>query len=316
MACLRACDGLVAMMAAEGVTSAPKAFPWGETDATIETEIGYELDKILYTVTITNNTPETIGMVRIVPSIPIDAFIVDEQSKYLGPIFSGESKSAVFKLTPVQEYWELGITGKAIEGRDISIRTILRCNKGRTSYEVVVKNNRTYNMKCVKVKPFLPPEFSIDEKERTIEVLKPLESVQLEFRVRPKSIHVHPLRTFGVGAPERKNVNVPKPFTAEELAEALKKRSERTETDLEYGFIEDDFLENDFDLAEGGGKVDSGLGEEGIVIKPSEPIPEPVEFENYEEGPVEEELDIVVKPMGMTVKKVKDIEVEGLELEL
>ncbi|MEM2900978.1 MAG: hypothetical protein QXT63_09325 [Thermoplasmata archaeon] len=305
------------MMAVESVAAVQKCFPWGEIDATIETEIGYEVDKVTYTVTITNNMPDMIKQVKILPSIPIDTFLLEEKSKLLGPIFPGESKSAVFKLTPVSELWEIGVSGKAIEGRDISIRTILRCNKGRVSYNVVIKNNRTYNMKNVKVKPFLPPEFTVDVKEKTIEILKPLESVELEFRVRPKSIHIRPLRMYGVGVPIRKNVHVPKPYTEEELANALKRKSERKEADLEYFFVEDEFLECDFDLAEGGGKLDEGLAEEAkVVIKPAEPIPEPKEFEGYEENPIEEELDIVVKPMGMQIKKVKDIEVEGLELEL
>ncbi|MEW5759887.1 MAG: hypothetical protein AB1779_03890 [Candidatus Thermoplasmatota archaeon] len=205
-----------------------QSFPLLERNVIIETEIGYELGNVIYIVRIKNNGEEPIEGLNIKPSVQKDMFEYDEEVKLISFMAPGEVQTVVFRLRPLRAVFELGIEGKAIQGKDITIKTVLACENGAGSYKLMLKNNRNYSFKKIKVKPILPMDFVSLVPEEEVETLGPEETKVLTFPLITRGEweilqeHERKISTpyiFQPEKPKRKKFSKPRILSDDELAE-------------------------------------------------------------------------------------------------
>ncbi|MGQ9582889.1 MAG: hypothetical protein ACUVV6_05165 [Thermoplasmatota archaeon] len=253
-------------------------------DVTIETTISSDGTLIIYTVRVENNSGEPLGRLRVSPSVPPRMFSLDEPFRTLPPIDSGASQSATFVLRPLEEAWHLGVEGRALAGKDVSVRTVLRCVSGRATYSLEVQNIRNYSIRKLRVHPVLPEEYVSLQEFQEIEALGPNERRSIEFPVITRDEwellqqHERGLLKpfyFSPEKPRRKRRGYPRTHTADEMT-ALRKTLMLAESDEE--------------ILEHIGKepVPEDAIEDSLVI----------DIEDFEEEPpLEEPLESYVEPV-------------------
>jgi uncharacterized repeat protein (TIGR01451 family) len=275
-------------------------------DVTIETTISSDGSTITYTVRIENNSGEPLGKLRVTPSVPPSMFSLDEEFKTLPPIDIGKSASTTFILKPLDDAWHLGVEGRALAGKDVTVRTILRCQNGQASFFLEVQNNRNFSVRKLKVKPVLPNEYVATKDSEEIEALGPNEKKTIQFPVITKDewdlIQLHEQGMarpffFSPERPRRKRRGYPRSHTAEEMSELRKTLmlAESDEEMLEHigkDPVEEEAIEDNLviDIEE--------FVEEDPLEEELEPYMEPVE----EEGPVEEGFMLT----GVTVEPISE----------
>jgi len=275
-------------------------------DVTIETTISSDGSTITYTVRIENNSGEPLGKLRVTPSVPPSMFSLDEEFKTLPPIDIGKSASTTFILKPLDDAWHLGVEGRALAGKDVTVRTILRCQNGQASFFLEVQNNRNFSVRKLKVKPVLPNEYVATKDSAEIEALGPNEKTTIQFPVITTDawdlIQLHEQGMarpffFSPERPRRKRRGYPRSHTAEEMSELRKTLmlAESDEEMLEHigkDPVEEEAIEDNLviDIEE--------FVEEDPLEEELEPYMEPVE----EEGPVEEGFMLT----GVTVEPISE----------
>jgi hypothetical protein len=273
-------------------------------DVTIETTISSDGSTITYTVKIENNSGEPLGKLRVRPSVPPNMFSLDEEFKTLPPIDIGKSATITFILKPLDEAWHLGVEGRALAGKDVTVKTILRCQNGQAAFFLEVQNNRNFSVRKLKVKPVLPVEYVATKEYEDIEVLGPNEKKTVQFPVITKEewelikLHEQGMAKpffFSPERPRRKRRGYPRSHTAEEMAELRKTLmlAESDEEMLEHigkDPVEEEAIEDNLviDIEE--------FVEEEPLEEELEPYMEPVE----EEPPVEEGFEVT----GVTVEEI------------
>ena len=275
-------------------------------DVTIETTISSDGASITYVVRIENTGHEPLSPLRVTPSVPPAMFSLDEEFKTLPPIDVGKSQSATFILKPLDEAWHLGVEGRALAGKDVTVKTVLRCQNGQAQFFLEVQNNRNYSIRKMNVRPVLPPEYVSIRESEEIEALGPNEKRTVQFPVITKDewdllqLHEQGLVKhfyFPPERPRRKKRGYPRAHTAEEMAE------------LRKGLM---LAESDEEILEHIGKepAEEDALEDVLVIDIEDFIEEdPLEedIESYIE-PVEEEGPVEEEPMltGVTVELVAE----------
>ncbi len=275
-------------------------------DVTIETTISSDGATITYTVRIENNSAEPLGKLRVRPAVPPSMFALDEEFKTLPPIDVGRSASTTFVLRPLDDAWHLGVEGRALAGKDVTVKTILRCASGKATFFLEVQNNRNYSVRRLTVKPILPVDYVATKDSEEIDVLGPNEKKTIQFPVITKDewdlIQLHERGMarpffFSPERPRRKKRGYPRSHTAEEMAELRKTLmlAESDEEILEHigkDPVEEEAVEDNLviDIEE--------FVEEDPLEEELEPYMEPVE----EEPPVEEALFIT----GVTVEPIAE----------
>ena len=253
-------------------------------DVTIETTISSDGATITYTVKIENNSSEPLGRLRVTPAVPANMFSLDEEFKTLSPIDIGKSAQTTFILRPLDDAWHLGVEGRALAGKDVTVKTILRCSNGQASFFLEVQNNRNFSVRKLKVKPVLPVEYVATKDSEEIEVLGPNEKKTVQFPVITRDewdlIQLHEQGMarpffFGPERARRKRRGYPRSHTAEEMSE-LRKTLMLAETDEEM-------LEHI-----GKDPVEEEAVEDNLVIDIEEFV---------EEDPLEEELEPYMEPV-------------------
>ncbi|MEM2869414.1 MAG: hypothetical protein QW379_03205 [Thermoplasmata archaeon] len=277
-------------------------------DVTIETTISSDGTIITYTVRVENNSGEPLGRLRVSPSVPPRMFSLDEESRTLPPIEPGGSQSAVFVLRPLEEAWHLGVEGRALAGKDVTVRTVLKCSGGRATYFLEVTNNRNYSIRKLSVRPVLPKEYVSTEECREIELLGPREMRKIDFPIITREewelLQQHEqslLRPFYCPQekPRRKKRGYPRTHTAEEMT-ALRKTLMLAESDEE--------------ILEHIGKepVPEDAVEDNLVIDIEDFEEEPPleeDIESYVEPPIEEDA-VEEEPIILGIK-LEEISEEG-----
>ena len=285
-------------------------------DVTIETTISSDGLAITYTVRIENTGNEPLGRLRVTPSVPPEMFSLDEEFKTLPPIDIGKSQEATFILKPLDEAWHLGVEGRALAGKDVTVKTILRCVNGQASFFLEVQNNRNYSIRKLKVRPVLPAEYVSTQDSQELEALGPNEKKAIQFPVITRDewdlIQLHEQSLvkpfyFPPERPRRKKRGYPRAHTAEEMAELRKTLM---------------LAESDEEMLEHIGKdpVEEEALEDVLVIDIEEFVEEePLEedIESYIE-PVEEEGPVEEGPMitGVRVEEVSEEEAAEEEPDL
>lgn len=275
-------------------------------DITMVTEISFDGKNVVYKVYLRNDMNESIGKLRVRPSIQEGMFQPDSEYKVVGPLDPGETGEVVFYLTPLEEAWHLGVEGRAIQGKDIIIHSVLQCWAGTAKFHLQVINNRNYSMKGLKVRPILPEDFVPEIDEMEIDVLGPNEKKKLEFPIltreewETRQKHEESIRKpwqFFPEKPRRKKRNYPRTMTAEEMAEIRNK--------LLLAQTDEEILEHI-----GKTPVEEESVEEAIVIWIEEFIEEPPMEEDFEpyiepvmpEDAIEEEFII----LGITIEEISE----------
>jgi hypothetical protein len=261
-------------------------------DVLIETTISSDGTLITYTVRIENIGSEPLARIRVTPSVPPKMFSLYEESRTLPPIDVGKSQTATFVLKPLDDAWHLGVEGRALAGKDVSVTTVLRCINGQASFFLEVQNNRNYSIRKLKVRPVLPSDYVSTQDQQELESLGPNEKKTIQFPVITRDewdlilLHEQSLVKpfcFPPERPRRKKRGYPRAHSAEEMSELRKTLmlAESDEEILEHigkDPVEEDALEDVLviDIEE--------FVEEEALEEDIESYIEPVE----EEGPVEE----------------------------
>jgi hypothetical protein len=272
-------------------------------DVTIETTISSDGSTITYTVRIENNSGETLGRLRVAPSVPPNMFSLDEESRTLPPIDVGKSATTTFILRPLDDAWHLGVEGRALAGRDVTVKTVLRCTGGKAAFFIEVQNNRNYSVRKLKVRPVLPVDYVAMVESEEIESLGPNEKRTIQFPVITKDewdlIQLHEQGMarpffFSPERPRRKRRGYPRSHTAEEMAELRKTLM---------------LAESDEEMLEHIGKdpVEEDAIEDNLVIDIEEFV---------EEDPLEEELESYVEPVEEEPPVEEDFILTGVTVEV
>lgn len=218
--------------AVEAVQSFLPRFPLLESSVLFEFGILYDSGFVIYGVKVTNNSDSPMGRLRIRPRFPEGRFVPDEESKVVGPFGPREERIAAFRLRPVGELGDVCVSGTALQGRDVSIRMVLKVFHGNADFEIFVKNNKTFSLTGVRVHPVLPEDFVPMEGEKTLDAILPGETRSLKFQVitreewERREKHARGLERPWMYPPEkprRKRRAHPRAYTAGELA-AIEKR--------------------------------------------------------------------------------------------
>jgi hypothetical protein len=271
-------------------------------DVTIETTISSDGTTITYTVRVENNSGEPLGRLRVSPSVPPKMFSLDEEYKTLPPIDIGKSASATFTLKPLDDAWHLGVEGRALAGKDVTVKTILRCSSGQATFFLEVQNNRNYSVRKLIVKPVLPADFVATKDSEDIEVLGPNEKHTIQFPVITRDewdlIQLHEKGMarpfyFPPERPRRKKRGYPRLHTAEEMAELRKTLM---------------LAESDEEILEHIGKdpAEEEAVEDNLVIDIEEFV---------EEEPLEEELEPYMEPVEEEPAVEEDLFITGVTIE-
>jgi hypothetical protein len=284
-------------------------------DVLIETTISSDGTLITYAVRIENIGNEPLARIRVTPSVPPKMFSLDEESRTLPPIDVGKSQTATFVLKPLDDAWHLGVEGRALAGKDVTVKTVLRCINGQASFFLEVQNNRNYSIRKLKVRPVLPVDYVSTQQEQELESLGPNEKKTIQFPVITKDewdlilLHEQSLvRPFCFPAerPRRKKRGYPRAHTAEEMSE-LRKTLMLAESDEEIlEHIGKDPAEED--------AIEDVLVIDIEEFVEEEPLEE--ELESYiepveEEGPVEEEpilTGVTVEPISEEAAVEEDVD--------
>ncbi len=253
-------------------------------DVTIEATISSDGTIILYTIKVENNSGEPLGRLRVSPSVPPKMFSLDEPFRTLPPIDPGMSQSATFVLRPLEEAWHIGVEGRALAGKDVAVKTILRCVNGKATFSLEVQNIRNYSIRKLRVRPVLPEEYVSLQESQEIETLGPNERKTIEFPVITRDEwellqqHERGILSpfyFSPEKPRRKRRGYPRTHTADEMT-ALRKTLMLAESDEEI-------LEHI-----GREPVPEDAVEDSLVI----------DIEDFEEEPpLEEPLESYVEPV-------------------
>ena len=271
-------------------------------DVTIETTISSDGTTITYTVKVENNSGEPLGKLRVSPSVPPNMFSLDEEFKTLPPIDIGKSQSTTFILKPLDDAWHLGVEGRALAGKDVTVKTILRCANGQASFFLEVQNNRNYSIRKLQVKPVVPAEYVAMQESEDIEVLGPSEKKTVQFPVITRDewdllqIHEKGMARPFFFPPERarrKKRGYPRAHTAEEMSELRKTLM---------------LAESDEEILEHIGKdpVEEDAVEDNLVIDIEEFV---------EEEPLEEELEPYMEPVEEEPAVEEDLYITGVTIE-
>jgi hypothetical protein len=240
-------------------------------------------------------------------------FSPDSESKTLGPIDVRQSQSVTFYLRPLDEAWHLGVEGRALAGKDVTVKTILRCLSGRATFFLEVQNNRNFSIRKLSVKPVLPDDYVSLMEAQEIELLGPNEKKTIQFPVITKDewdlivLHEQSMAKpfhFAPERPKRKKRGYPRSHTAEEMAELRKNLM---------------LAESDEEILEHIGKdpVEEDAVEDVLVIDIEdfeEELPLEFEVESYvepveEEPPLEEDLYVT----GVTVEERSEEDAEEFD---
>jgi hypothetical protein len=162
-------------------------FPLLDTKIKIKTLIDFEDGNIMFRVKIENHMNETLGSIVLIPSVPQDVF-TELPEQVIGEIQPYQSKEVTFTLSPKIENWNIGIPGALIQGRDVTVRTILSCNYGEAKYKVRVENNTQGYIENLFVTPFVPQGLEPDSPEKIITIINPVDGETVVFDLRPKGI--------------------------------------------------------------------------------------------------------------------------------
>jgi len=163
------------------------AFPLLDTKVKLKTLIDFEGGNILFKVKIENHMEETLGNIVLLPSVPQDVF-TELPEQLIGEIKPFQSKEVTFTLTPKIENWNVGIPGALIQGRDVTVRTILSCNYGEAKYKVRVENNTHGYIENLNVIPFVPGGLEPDKPEKLITVIPPMDGETVIFDLSPPGL--------------------------------------------------------------------------------------------------------------------------------
>jgi hypothetical protein len=106
----------------------------------------------------------------------------------IGEIEPRQSKEVTFTLAPKVENWSVGIPGALIQGRDVTVRTILSCDYGRAQYKVRIENNTHTYVENILITPFIPAALEPDEPQKLIKSLPPLQGETIVFELRPRGM--------------------------------------------------------------------------------------------------------------------------------
>lgn len=159
-------------------------FPLLDTRVKMKTLITFEEGNIIFRVKLENHMDEDMGEIILIPSVPQDVF-TELPEQLIGDLKSNQSKEITFTLTPKIENWNIGIPGALIQGRDVTVRTILSCDYGEARYKVRIENNTDAFIENLVVSPFVPGGLEPDENEKVIPVISPLEGETVVFVLRP-----------------------------------------------------------------------------------------------------------------------------------
>jgi hypothetical protein len=164
-------------------------FPLLDTKVKIKTLIDFEEGNILFKVKLENHMEETMGSIVLIPSVPQDVFS-ELPEQIIGEIKPFQSKEVTFTLSPKIENWNVGIPGALIQGRDVTVRTILSCNFGEAKYKVRVENNTYGYIENLVVSPFVPKGLTPDRPEKLIPIINPNDGETVVFELRPEGIEI------------------------------------------------------------------------------------------------------------------------------
>jgi len=272
-------------------------------DLTIETTISFEGQAITYIVKITNDMGEVMPKLRIKPSVPPSMFAPDSEFKTLGPIDVRQSQSVTFYLKPLDDAWHLGVEGRALAGKDVTVRTILRCQGGQAKFFLEVQNNRNFSIRKLKVKPVLPEDYVSMQEAEEIELLGPNEKKTIQFPVITRDewdllqLHeqsmVKPFH-FAPERPRRKKRGYPRSHTAEEMAELRKNLM---------------LAESDEEILEHIGKdpYEEDALEDVLVI----------DIEDFEEEePLDFDIESYVEPVEEELPEEEELYITGVKVEV
>ena len=162
-------------------------FPLLDTKIKIKTLITFEEGNIIFRVKLENYMDETLGSIVLVPSVPQDVF-AELPEQMIGEIEPRQSKEVTFTLAPKVENWSVGIPGALIQGRDVTVRTILSCDYGKAQYKVRIENNTHAHVENILITPFIPAALEPDEPQKVIKSLPPLQGETVVFELRPRGM--------------------------------------------------------------------------------------------------------------------------------
>jgi len=160
-------------------------FPLLTKNVTIKSNIGWDQGQIRYRVRLENHSRESIGEICLVPSVPEEVFgkVAEKIIEGLGPY---EAAEVVYNLIPQKDEWLLGVPGELLQGKDVTVRTILECREGEAIYKVKIRNNKGNRITDLIVRPFIPSGLIADENEKVVPVLHPFSAVSVVFPLRPE----------------------------------------------------------------------------------------------------------------------------------
>lgn len=316
-------------------------------DLTLEIDVTFEAGIVIYAVRVENRSDRVIRKITITPDLDEKIFAILERAKTLGPLPPNSAQTALFRIKPQDESWDLGVASKIVGGRDINLRALLKIRDGETTYELTVENNKRHSLRFLKVRPVLPIDFVALDQEKTINLLPPGGRETVTFDLMPRmewemlERHEEGLRKpwmFTPEKPRRKKRGFPRAYSREEMGE-LKRFLLFTEADEELlaligdRGIDDEAVEIGLILIYRDVIEEEAVEEEfalrkfhiGEIIE-EEPAEAPHDFRPVlklvplEEDALEFEFDIEelrdVRPLDLEGATADDIEIEPMEMDI
>ncbi len=164
-----------------------RPLPFFEKDIKLKTIIGSERGKVRYRVRLENDTDESIPEVLITPFVPSEVFALSPPEQIVGPLAAHDAVTSEFILKPKVANWSLVTAGKLIQGRDVTIKTVMVVNGDTGTYKIKIENNRPNPLTDVTVFPTLPDWLTTTESTKTVSAIPARDAAVVEFTFIPRS---------------------------------------------------------------------------------------------------------------------------------